>query len=895
MCLSRRAPLNVRYDMGDSTFYTEGRIITLEFEEFFFVNCYVPCSQRSGSRHDYRNIWDAHFIQYLNRLQRQKPTIVCGDFNVTLSADDVYKENARAKSDEEGFQSTERENLIEIVGNGFVDSYRYVHPDETGKYTWWSNRRFKRRENRGWRLDFFFVSETLKEKITESTMLTDVFGSDHCPILLEADISPGTEGGTAPAQRILDRYTYQDICKVENIDYAYHIKNTDLAYLWESVDWQQAKKNLADMQMALAKVARYKNPELITRWQKRIVSSIDAKLLAVQHTCETGGGTGVDCVRWEKPQEKMLAALSLTSKDYRAMPSRLLLVKSKKGKERRIHIETYYDRAMQCLYAYSLDPVAESWGDRQSFAYRKGRSIYDMNEYIKQGLSGKDAPEWVLVGDVSRCYESISHEWIMANIPMSGRVMKQFLKAGYVFGGELFPMDAGVGIGCSISPIVANMTLDGLQDYVYSRLYPLGDIDYPNGNMIRYADDILFMARTRETAEKIKRYTVDFLEERGLTLSAEKSKIIHIADGFNFISRTYYKSGMQVLSSPSDKAIEHFMSSVRETIENYTGSQKSLIEKLNHKIDGWTSYHKVGEADETFRKMDIYISALLLQLCESKHPKWNRDKILQKYWYSDAEGRHCYALQDKKEVRVKFLADTLLIDYYPAKTRMNPYIDLEYMERRFKDRQILNVTGVYRAIWNRQNGKCHYCGKNILRDEEKALIEAEPTKGRFAARMAYVHARCLQNSFDYIDSASPPASLNNVRELLEQLETDRKTAEQKYHRLSEFFRACDKSPITLTFDEMESIMGDELGISARRKEFWYRTGFMNISQCWLENGYSIQSLRLKERLAVFRLSVKEKNTSSVKIPEAIKYGHIPEEAQYEIENYFKYILKKYGL
>lgn len=218
------------------------------------------------------------------------------------------------------------------------------------------------------------------------------------------------------------------------------------------------------------------------------------------------------------------------------------------------------------------------------------------------------------------------------------------------------------------------------------------------------------------------------------------------------MSRTYYKVGTQVYARPSDAAVGRFMVNVRDAIDNYTGSQQSLIDTLNRKIDGWTTYHKVSEGDDAFRQMDVYISALLLKLCESKHPKWNREKILQKYWYVDAEGRHCYALPNKKEIRVKFLSDALLIDYYAVKTKMNPYIDLDYMESRTHERQILNATGIYRAIWNRQDGRCHYCGHRILRDEEKALVEVEPVRSRFASRMAYVHKRCLYCSVDYIDT-----------------------------------------------------------------------------------------------------------------------------------------------
>lgn len=898
LCLTKHKPMNVSYDMGDFDFDTEGRIITLEFEDFFFVNCYVPNSQRSERRYDYRSTWDYMFLQYLIQLRCQKPTVVCGDFNVPISDDDIYAENKWTELNTEGFQSTERESLLALVESGYIDTYRLVHPEERDKFTWWSNRRFKRKENRGWRLDYFLVSEALRNKISESTMLSDVYGSDHCPIVLEIDIDHFEHTESKPYGDARVSYTYDDLLRLEaNNALIHYVKRTDMTALWNSVDWERAEKHLETMQTALAKSAYTRDYGLIAKWQKKIVFSIDAKLLAVRHVCSTSGGTGVDCIKWTTPHEKMSAALSLSSKGYRAMPSRLLLVKSKNGKQRRIHIETYYDRAMQCLYAYALDPVAESWGDRKSFAYRKGRSAYDMNEYIKQGLSGEDAPTWIFVGDIKKCYENISHEWIMRHIPMAEYVLRQFLEAGYVFGGELFPMDVGIGIGCSMSPIIANMTLDGLQEYVYDRLYPLGgEIDYANGNMIRYADDVLFTARTEETAQKIKTYVSDFLEERGLELSKEKCRIENIKDGFDFMSRTYFKRGDQVFSRPSQKSIERFMGTMRETIENYSGSQRSLIEKLNHKIDGWVTYHKVGEADEAFRQMDVYICALLLELCELKHPKWSREKILQKYWYVDAEGRHRYALPNKKEVHVKCLSDALLVDYYAVKTNVNPYIDLDYVEQRSHERQMLNVTGVYRSIWNRQDGRCHYCGHKILRDEEKALVEISPDKNRFASRMAYVHKRCLYCSFDYIDTELPPSSLSDVMELLEQLDGKRKPIGQKYLALSEFFRTCDKNSVTLTFKQIEEIMGDQLGATALRKEFWYRTGFMNISQCWLDNGYEIKALHLEgKKRVVFNLTAKSKNTASVIIPEVLLYGRVPNDAKYELENYFSYIIKKYGL
>jgi len=897
MCLTRRKPLNVKYDLGRSYFYTEGRIITLEFEDFFFVNCYVPSSLLSEKRSDYRKSWDFYFFQYLIHLRSQKSTIICGDFNVTLSPMDMYIKNEYEEFNVKGFISMKREYLMDIIQNGFVDTFRYLHPYEDKKYTWWSYRKYRREDNQGIRLDYALVSELLKEYIRESDMLTNVFGSDHCPILLDLDIPFGSPMDECTTVKLPSLCTYKELLKTEKNLPMKHLMNSDLTDLWESIDWLQAEKNLESMQWGLAKAAYTRDPGLIASWQKRIVRSLDAKLLAVRHTCSTAAGTGVDRIAWNTPHEKMQAALSMYAKGYTAMPSRLLLLTCKNDKQRRIHVNTYFDRAMQCLYAYALDPVAESWGERKSFAYRKGRSAYDLNEYIKNALSGEDAPSWIFIGDVRKCYENISHDWIRDNIPMSKMILNQFLEAGYVFGGEMFPTDMGIGIGCSLSPIIANMTLDGLQEHIYSRLYPPGStIDYRDGSLIRYADDIIVVARTEKTAWKIQQYIEEFLDERGLQLSPQKSRIIHIDDEFTFMSRTYFKRGTQVFSRPSDEAREHFMMDMKEIIGKHQGSQESLIRKINHKIDGWVTYHKVSEADNVFRQMDVYINALLLELCEAKYPQWSREKIVKKFWYSCGKERHCYALPNKKEVRVKFLADTLLINYCPVKTNVNPYIDLSYLEYRSKEKHILSASGEFRSIWNRQGGCCHYCGMPILRDDEKSLIEAHPHQNSFVARMAYVHKRCLFCSFDEAETEFLPSSVNQVMEILERLDAGNRRKEEKYSGLSEFFRTCDKKTVTLTFRQMEDLLCDRLGEAALREGFWYDSENGDICQCWLQHGYEVKSLHLDNRLRVtFALVSKRKNTVSYIVPEFLLQGRIPIEARYELDNYHKYIKKKYGL
>lgn len=165
----------------------EGRIITTEFEKIFVVNVYVPNSQLNLKRREYRFQWDEKFFDYICDLQGRKPIVICGDFNVTRSALDVFETNERMKIKEQGYLTDERNNLENLLAEGFCDVFRELNP-KTRSYTWWSNRMNQREKNHGWRLDYFLVSESLMKKVSAVGHLTEIFGSDHCPIMLELNL-----------------------------------------------------------------------------------------------------------------------------------------------------------------------------------------------------------------------------------------------------------------------------------------------------------------------------------------------------------------------------------------------------------------------------------------------------------------------------------------------------------------------------------------------------------------------------------------------------------------------------------------------------------------------------------------------------------------------------------
>ena len=225
LILAKKEPRSVQYGFGIDQLDCEGRLIALEYDSFCIVNVYVPNSQSSDERLDYRIAWDQALLDFLDRLN--KPAILCGDFNVARSYLDVYPENLRNEENPPGFLSDEREGMERLLTRGYVDVFRALHPEKTGAYTWWSNRLNKRLENRGWRLDYFLVSDALLPSVRSMEHHTDILGSDHCPISLTLQAAP-------PRKELSDE---------------------DMAVMWRAIDWGKMENQLLRVQQRLARAA----------------------------------------------------------------------------------------------------------------------------------------------------------------------------------------------------------------------------------------------------------------------------------------------------------------------------------------------------------------------------------------------------------------------------------------------------------------------------------------------------------------------------------------------------------------------------------------------------------------------------------------------------------------
>lgn len=183
---SKLSPESVQYGMGIAELDTEGRLITLEYPQFYLVTCYTPNAQRELARIDHRMKWEDSFVAYLSNLDTKKPVIVCGDLNVAHNEIDL--KNPASNRGNAGFSDQERNCFSRLLNSGFTDTFRYLNPDKTGAYTWWSYMFNARKNNAGWRIDYFLVSDRIKDRVTAAPIYAEILGSDHCPVGIEITI-----------------------------------------------------------------------------------------------------------------------------------------------------------------------------------------------------------------------------------------------------------------------------------------------------------------------------------------------------------------------------------------------------------------------------------------------------------------------------------------------------------------------------------------------------------------------------------------------------------------------------------------------------------------------------------------------------------------------------------
>lgn len=470
------------------------------------------------------------------------------------------------------------------------------------------------------------------------------------------------------------------------------LKDTaELTELWETFNWKEAEKQVNRLQTRIAKAAVKGDKNKIKRLQYLLTHSFYAKALAVKKVTSNQGKntSGIDKKLWSTAASKMRATFLLTDHKYKSKPLRRVFIKKKgKNKRRPLGIPTMYDRAMQTLHAMALEPVAEVTGDYVSFGFRKGRSAKDACEQTFNVLARKCSPKWILEGDIKGCFDNINHKWLMRNIPMNQKIMEQFLKAGFIYKNQLFPTDKGSPQGGSISSLYANMTLDGLEKLIQDKYHRNSKGNIENHyraktkvNLIRYADDFIVTAKTREIAEEAKELIKEFLKTRGLELSEEKTTIVHINDGFDFLGWTFRKFKDKLIVKPSKKSVKSLIKKISTIIlkEGKAAKQEEIIRRLNSILIGWTNYHKHVVASKTFSYVNNTLYLLLKQWAKHRHPNKNNWWKLNRYWHSKGNKPWVFMTKTNELINLR----TIDIRRHPKlKLSKNPFLDEKYFIKR---------------------------------------------------------------------------------------------------------------------------------------------------------------------------------------------------------------------
>lgn len=477
---------------------------------------------------------------------------------------------------------------------------------------------------------------------------------------------------------------------------------------WNALDWRTIEGKVRRLQARIVKAVQAGRWNKAKALQHLLTHSASAKLLAVRRVTGNDGRRtpGVDNELWETPQRKLAEAESLSARGYRPKPLRRIYIPKANGKLRPLGIPTMRDRAMQALYLLALDPIAETTADNASYGFRSARRCADAIERCFVSLC-HGTPAWILEGDIQGCFDNISHQWLLDHVPMNKSILRKWLKSGYLEKQVLHDTLSGTPQGGIISPVLANMALDGLEHRL-REAFPLKGKGQQRGkaarvHLVRYADDFIVTGRSKELLEReVKPIVENFLSERGLQLSPEKTKITQVTEGFDFLGQNVrrYPNG-KVLIKPARKSVRSLLMRVKEIIREHRGSSAHrLITHLNPVIRGWANFHCHVVAKRIFARIDAAIFRMLWRWARARHPRkgyrWVKRKYFERVgtrdWWFFGES----ADRDRRfeHLRLFHAASVRIVRHVLVKSDVNPYDPrcAQYLEQRSQRHSSLAVS-----------------------------------------------------------------------------------------------------------------------------------------------------------------------------------------------------------